>query len=239
MTISTPYWIDANDQNLNFPDVAFALTEPDGLLAIGGDLSPERLLMAYRNGIFPWYNAEEPILWWCPNPRSVLFPDQFKLSRSLRKTRAKTTYTITIDTAFSEVINACCEARKDQPGTWITAEMRSAYCEMHKLGYAHSIECWDNDQLIGGLYGMSIGQVFFGESMFSRKTDSSKLAFAYLVDKLKEWDFTLIDCQVKTAHLTSLGAEDIPREQFIKLLHRWCSTSPKPIAWSASASAPR
>jgi len=234
MTISTPYWIDTHDQDLTFPDVSLALTEPDGLLAIGGDLSPKRLLTAYSNGIFPWYNAEEPILWWSPNPRSVLFPHQLKISRSLRKTRAKTTCTITIDAAFNEVINACGATRKDQPGTWITPDMYSAYCKMHELGYAHSVECWFENQLVGGLYGIAIGQVFFGESMFSRKTDSSKLAFAHLVDKLKEWDFKLIDCQVKTAHLTSLGAENLPREQFINLLHQWCSTLPHPTAWSTS-----
>ncbi|NOZ53037.1 MAG: leucyl/phenylalanyl-tRNA--protein transferase [Gammaproteobacteria bacterium] len=234
MALSTPYWIDANNQDIAFPDTSLALTEPDGLLAIGGDLSPKRLLTAYSNGIFPWYNEGEPILWWSPNPRAVLFPTQLKISRSLRKTLAKNNVTITIDNTFKEVVNACGEPRKNQPGTWITPDMRTAYYTMHKLGHAHSIECWHNNQLVGGLYGMSIGQVFFGESMFSRKTDSSKLALVHLVHKLQEWGFQLIDCQVRTAHLTSLGAKDIPREQFIQHLYQWCSTPPKPAAWTTN-----
>lgn len=221
-----PYWLEPDSDPAQFPDPAFALEEPDGLLAVGGDLSPARLLNAYRQGIFPWYSEGEQILWWSPNPRAVLFPEQLKLSRSLQKTLRKRPYHVTLDTAFAQVIEACSESRleKDgsQSGTWITDEMKSAYIELHRIGFAHSVECWEGDELVGGLYGVSMGKVFFGESMFARRTDASKIGFAHLVRQLIDWEFALIDSQVHTEHLASLGAVDIPREQFLTLLDQHC-----------------
>ncbi|MDH5594857.1 MAG: leucyl/phenylalanyl-tRNA--protein transferase, partial [Gammaproteobacteria bacterium] len=175
-----------SDQSNNplFPDVEQALTEPEGLLAVGGDLSPERLLEAYRRGIFPWYSEDQPVLWWSPNPRSVLFPDKLKISRSLKKTLNKNLYTVTLDTAFRDVMVACAQPRKDGNGTWITPDMIDAYCTLFEQGHAHSVETWLNDELVGGLYGIAIGKVFFGESMFSKKTDASKVAFTKLVQQL-------------------------------------------------------
>jgi len=211
--------------------VSLALEEPNGLLAIGGDLSPQRLLNAYRQGIFPWFNPGEPILWWSPNPRAVLFPEKIRISRSLRKTLNKNAFVLTTDQAFKEVMVACQAPRSKQPGTWITAEMRRAYNEMHIRGYAHSVECWQNDRLVGGLYGMALGRVFFGESMFSRVNDASKVALVYLTDKLTEWGYRLIDCQVQSEHLISLGAEDIPREQFCAYLTDWCKQNIADYAW--------
>ncbi|WP_455206626.1 leucyl/phenylalanyl-tRNA--protein transferase [Kaarinaea lacus] len=228
----TPYLINPNDTSYEFPDASLALEEPNGLLAVGGDLSPQRLLNAYRQGIFPWFNPGEPILWWSPNPRAVLFPEKIKISRSLRRTLNKHKFSLTTDQAFDEVITACQAPRTTQQGTWITTEMRNAYNEMHRLGYAHSIECWQNCDLVGGLYGMAIGQVFFGESMFSRKSDASKVALVYLADKLIEWGYRLIDCQVESDHLISLGAENIPREQFSAYLNRWCDLPVAQNAWN-------
>ena len=222
-----------SDQSNNplFPDVEQALTEPDGLLAVGGDLSPERLLEAYRRGIFPWYSEDQPVLWWSPNPRSVLFPDKLKISRSLKKTINKQIYTVTLDTAFRDVITACSQPRKDGNGTWITPDMIDAYCTLFEQGHAHSVECWHEDELIGGLYGIAIGTVFFGESMFSKKTDASKVAFVKLVEQLKVWGFELIDCQIQSGHLDSLGAENIPRRRFIDLLNQLCISSSKDSTW--------
>ncbi|HEY9051521.1 MAG TPA: leucyl/phenylalanyl-tRNA--protein transferase, partial [Gammaproteobacteria bacterium] len=173
------HWLSA-DSHEPFPDVDQALKEPDGLLAIGGDLSPVRLLNAYKHGIFPWYTEGEPILWWSPDPRCVLFPNKLNISRSLKKTLKKKPFDIRMDTAFAEVMLACAEPRPGQSGTWITPDVFQAYTHMHELGYAHSIECWQQDQLVGGLYGMAIGQMFFGESMFSRVTDASKIALVHL-----------------------------------------------------------
>ena len=230
----TPYLINPTDTNHEFPDVSLALEEPNGLLAVGGDLSPERLLAAYRNGIFPWFNPGEPILWWSPNPRAVLFPDKLKISRSLRKTLNKKLFTITTDLAFDEVVAACQAPRIKQKGTWITPEMRIAYSNMHQLGHAHSVECWQNNNLVGGLYGMAIGQVFFGESMFSKEKDASKVALVALTDKLKEWSYQLIDCQVQSEHLSQLGAEDMPRKQFCRLLNKLVEQAPSDAAWQAN-----
>ena len=213
-----PFWLDPNDPDAEFPDVSLALTEPDGLLAIGGDLSPERLLRAYRKGIFPWYNPDQPILWWSPNPRAVLFPDRLKISRSLKKSIRNRGYRVSINDSFAEVINACSLPRRHEAGTWITREMKLAFQRLHEMGWAHSVECWQENQLVGGLYGLAIDQVFFGESMFSSATDASKVAFAHLVGQLQEQQFHLIDCQVASPHLFSLGAELIPREHFISLL---------------------
>lgn len=214
-----PVWLDPEDNNYIFPPVDKALTEPDGLLAIGGDLSPERIIIAYLNGIFPWYSPGQPILWWSPNPRAVLFPEKLHVSRSLAKIIRKKEFTTTIDQAFGQVIKACAQIpRHNQDGTWITDEMQQAYMKLHQLGIAHSAECWNNGQLVGGLYGIALGKVFFGESMFSRQSNASKVAFVHLLDELKKSNYALIDCQVTTDHLLSLGAEEIPRKQFLQLV---------------------
>ncbi len=200
-----------------FPDPNQA--NEDGLLAIGGDLSTERLLTAYKAGVFPWFNEGEQILWWSPNPRFVLFPNELTVSKSLKKEIRKKNFKITYNTAFEQVIDYCANIkRKDQQGTWITAAMREAYINLHKQGHAISVEAWRGDQLVGGLYGMSIGKMYFGESMFSLMSNASKVAFVQLVKKLKEERFRLIDCQVYTEHLESFGARMIPREKFLNQL---------------------
>ena len=217
-----PFWLEPDSDPAQFPDPGYALEEPNGLLAVGGDLSPARLLNAYRQGIFPWYSEGQPILWWSPHPRAVLYPDQLKISRSLKKSLRKRPFRVTLDTDFAKVIEACSEPRRDTDGTWITEEMKEAYMQLHQIGFAHSVECWENDELVGGLYGVSMGKVFFGESMFARRTDASKIGFAHLVEQLKRWGFGLIDCQIHSGHLSSLGAQDIPREEFLRLLDSWC-----------------
>lgn len=195
------------------------LADADGLLAVGGDLSEERLLLAYAQGIFPWYSEGSPILWWSPDPRLVLFPGELKVSRSLRQTINRQVYRVTMDTSFAEVIGHCSAvARKRETGTWITEDMQAAYIRLHAAGYAHSVESRQDGELVGGLYGVALGSVFFGESMFSLKDNASKVAFAALVSRLRERGFTLIDCQVHTGHLVSLGAREIPRARFMKLL---------------------
>ncbi len=198
-----------------FPPLTQALHSPNGLLAAGGSLSAIRLLDAYRHGIFPWFNAGEPILWWSPDPRMVLLPKKFKISRSLHKTIQHKNYTLRTDYAFEQVMRACATPRGEQAGTWIHADMITAYTELHRMGIAHSVEIWMNDQLVGGLYGVSIGRMFFGESMFSRVTDASKIALAHLAAQLQHWNYGLIDCQMSTPHLASLGAQEIPRTEFI------------------------
>ncbi|MCU7799113.1 MAG: leucyl/phenylalanyl-tRNA--protein transferase [gamma proteobacterium symbiont of Lucinoma myriamae] len=214
-----PIWLKPEDNNYNFPHPDNLLTDPDGLLAIGGDLSPERIVIAYLNGIFPWYSPGQPILWWSPDPRAVLFPEKLHVSKSLKKIIRKKIFTTTIDQAFEQVIHACSQTpRKAQDGTWIDNDMQQAYINLHKLGIAHSAECWQNGQLVGGLYGIALGKVFFGESMFSLKNNASKVAFVHLLDVLTKSNYALIDCQVTTAHLLSLGAEEIPRNQFLKLI---------------------
>jgi len=217
-----PFLLSPADPGQAFPDVNLALREPDGLLAVGGDLSTARLLAAYRQGIFPWYSEEQPILWWSPDPRSVLFPAALKVSRSLRKTLNQERFRVTLDQAFNAVIRACAEPRADSSGTWITAEMARAYADLHAEGAAHSVECWQDNRLLGGLYGVAIGRVFFGESMFSRVSNASKVAFCQLVRQLQAWDFGLIDCQVYSGHLASLGAEEIPRRRFVEYLDILC-----------------
>ncbi|VFM97381.1 MAG: leucyl/phenylalanyl-tRNA--protein transferase [Candidatus Kentron sp. G] len=197
-----------------FPDPASALTEPNGLLAIGGDLQPARLLFAYRNGIFPWYGEEEPILWWSPDPRAVLFPERIKISRSLHKTLRQGRFRITHDRCFPDVIRGCAAPRRDQPYTWITGRMQEAYIRLHELGYAHSVECWKDGELAGGLYGVGLGGIFFAESMFTRVRDASKVA---LVELCRQ-DYRVIDCQFLTEHLARLGAITISRTRFLALV---------------------
>lgn len=208
-------WLHPGDA---FPPVAKALHEPNGLLAAGGNLSAQQLIEAYRHGIFPWYNPGEPILWWCPDPRMVLFPDRLKVSRSLRKTLKKRNYEVRVDTAFRSVMQNCAAPRDGQPGTWIGEEMIAAYSHLHEMGMAHSVETWRDGELIGGLYGVALGKMFYGESMFSRDTDASKIAFVHLVRQLERWGFGMIDCQMKTAHLASLGACEIARAEFVRRL---------------------
>ncbi len=223
--------LDPNDPDEDFPPLSKALREPDGLLAVGGCLSKTRLLKAYRNGIFPWYNPEDPILWWSPDPRLVLFPDKLIVSRSLRKTLRKNNFSITFDQAFDKVINACASLRKNSSGTWITDEITEAYNELYRLGFAHSVEAWCDGILVGGLYGVALGRVFFGESMFHTMTNASKVAFVSLVEQLKSWDYQLIDCQVHTSHLESLGAQEIDRTYFVELLNQYCDISANKSAW--------
>jgi leucyl/phenylalanyl-tRNA--protein transferase len=214
-----------------FPDPESAERDPDGLLAVGGDLSPARLLNAYRQGIFPWYSEDQPILWWSPDPRMVLFPERLHLSRSLRKSLRQAGFQLSYDQAFIQVIDACAAPRKNDTGTWITTEMRTAYIQMHHLGHAHSVEVWHQGRLVGGIYGIALGKVFFGESMFHRATNASKTALAGLVYQLRQWDFGLIDCQVHTDHLASLGAERIPRTDFIHQLKDLCRKQGAPTDW--------
>lgn len=221
--MSAPYWLNYRDPE-NFPPVELALTEPDGLLAIGGDLSVQRLVAAYRRGIFPWYGDEQPILWWSPDPRAVLFPEQLKISRSLRKSIRNKGFEVRFDSAFEQVLAGCAAPRPNSNGgTWITDEMREAYIRLYHQGIAHSIECWQGNQLVGGLYGLAIGKIFFGESMFSRVTDASKVAFVFLVRYLQTRSFPLIDCQVASEHLMTLGARNIPRTQFIRYLDEFAN----------------
>ena len=207
------------DNDLVFPPPHLA--DESGMLAVGGDLSEERLLLAYRMGIFPWYSEGEPLLWWSPDPRLILLPEEFHVSQRLSRVIRQGVFRVTMDAAFDSVIRACAEApRSGQGGTWITEEMIDAYCRLHASGYAHSVECWRGDELAGGLYGISIGNAFFGESMFSRVSDASKAALAALVEQIKSWPFALIDCQVATPHLSRMGAREVSREEFMRLLER-------------------
>lgn len=208
-------WLDPDE--LWFPSPEDALDEPDGLLAIGGDLAPERLELAYRTGIFPWFSDEQPILWWSPNPRCVLFPDEVHISHRLRRTLNQQRYRITIDRNFSGVIRGCADAREE--GTWITEEMEHAYKRLHRRGLAHSFEAWnEKGELVAGLYGVAIGRCFFGESMFTRETDASKVVFVHVARQLECWGYAMMDCQVENGHLLSLGARCIPRSEFLTIL---------------------
>jgi leucyl/phenylalanyl-tRNA---protein transferase len=227
-------WLDDSGA---FPAVERALRRPNGLLAAGGDLSSERLLRAYRLGIFPWYSEGEPILWWSPDPRMVLFPSEFKIARSLTKTLRKPGYETRADSAFEEVINACSEPRPRQRGTWITAQMKQAYIRLHQLGVAHCVETWRDGELVGGLYGIALGRVFFGESMFSRASDASKIALVALVQQLRQWQFGLIDCQMNTPLLTSFGAREIPRSQFTGLVAELVNYAHVPAPWTIARTA--
>jgi leucyl/phenylalanyl-tRNA---protein transferase len=226
-----PYWIPQNASPDDFPALEEALAHPDGLLAIGGDLTINRLLAAYRLGIFPWYNDKEPILWWSPAQRMVLFPEALKVSRSLRKTIRTGQFTITLDRNFREVIQACAAPRRRHSGTWITSEMQNAYCQLHEYGFAHSCEAWYEGRLVGGLYGIALGKIFFGESMFSHISGASKVAFAHFVWQLQHWGYKVIDCQVYTRHLESLGAKLIPRQDYRTLLRSLCEKPGRMGLW--------
>ncbi|HSH49751.1 MAG TPA: leucyl/phenylalanyl-tRNA--protein transferase [Halomonas sp.] len=206
---------------LYFPPVQEALETPDGLLAAGGDLRPERLLLAYRSGIFPWYSDDQPLLWWSPDPRMVLFPEEIRVRRSLAKRIRHGGFQLTANQAFDEVVEACAAPRADRPGTWITDDMRNAYRQLHRLGAAQSLEVWQQGRLAGGLYGIAMGPVFFGESMFSRVSDASKVALVCLARSMAAGQGRLIDCQMHTPHLASLGARDIARDTFIGYLDKW------------------
>ena len=228
-----------------FPPVSKALRSPNGLLCAGADLSPERLVDAYAKGIFPWFSEGEPILWWSPHPRMVLFPEELKVSRSLRRAVTRGDFETRFDTAFREVIAACAAPRDGQPGTWIVPDMVRAYTRLHELGYAHSVESWKDGELAGGLYGLLLGGAFFGESMFTREPDASKVALVKLVGRVKALGVRVIDCQQATRHLASLGAREIPRREFAQLLaesiqcrptgRRWPATEE---AWQSSTTSP-
>jgi leucyl/phenylalanyl-tRNA--protein transferase len=216
-----------------FPAPATALAEPNGLLCAGGNLAPDTIINAYSQGIFPWFSADQPILWWSPDPRMVLLPGEFKRSRSLQKTIRSERYEIRFDTAFGDVIAACAAPREADGGTWIVADMQAAYIRLHKIGVAHSVEAWKDGQLAGGLYGVALGRVFFGESMFTRVTDASKVALAALVEKLRGDGFELIDCQQQTRHLASFGARPIPRADFAQRLRLLINSNSTVSAWRA------
>jgi leucyl/phenylalanyl-tRNA--protein transferase len=218
-----------------FPPIEQALADPNGLLAAGGSLSSERLLAAYRHGIFPWYSEGQPILWWSPDPRMVLFVDEFKASRTLRKTVSRRRFDVRVDTAFRSVIESCAAPSDTRAGTWITPTMVDAYTQLHRLGYAHSVEAWADGALAGGLYGVAIGRMFFGESMFARETDASKVALVHLVEMLQRRDMPLIDCQQQTSHLARLGARPIPRRAFAEALARLVHSPQAAGTWSATA----
>jgi len=207
--------------SLAFPPLESALREPNGLLAVGGDLSPERLIAAYRHGCFPWYEDGQPLLWWSPDPRCVLFASQMHISRSLAKCLRQQRFSVTFDQDFAAVISACAEPRREGVGTWITEAMQAAYGELHRRGIAHSVEVWQGGKLQGGLYGLAMGRLFFAESMFSRQSNASKVALASLMARLHQWGFILLDCQVQSPHLYRLGARTIPRRQFAALLARY------------------
>jgi leucyl/phenylalanyl-tRNA--protein transferase len=224
-------WISPADPPSRFPPASHALRDPNGLLAAGGDLSIERLLYAYRHGIFPWYSAGEPLLWWSPDPRCVLLPGSVHVSRRLARVLRQQRHSVRLNTCFEAVIDACAAPRSYGPGTWITAEMRAAFVALHRLGYAHSIEAWQGGELAGGLYGMTIGRVFFGESMFSARPDASKIVLARLGPWLEKHAFALIDCQVSSPHLETMGAIAMPRERFLQILVGACAQPAPASAW--------
>lgn len=224
-------WI--NRQANTFPPLGRALHSPPGLLAMGGDLTPERLVAAYRHGCFPWYSEGQPLMWWSPDPRTVLFPEELHTPRSLRKTLRQQRFRITYDKAFEQVIHACAQPRSTDSGTWITPAMQNSYIRLHQLGHAHSVEVWHEQQLVGGLYGIAIGRLFFGESMFARMSDASKAGFITLVQDLQQARFVLIDCQMPTEHLARFGARDIPRTRFQNYLQNHLD-QPSSMVWERS-----
>lgn len=222
-------WLAKN--NFDFPPLERALRQPDGLLAMGGDLSAGRLIAAYRHGCFPWYSQGQPLMWWSPDPRTVLFPQELHIPRSLSKTLRSGTFRVTYDQQFAKVIRACAQPRHASPGTWITDAMQAAYNQLHQLGYAHSVEVWQGDQLVGGLYGIAIGRLFFGESMFARQADASKVGFVSLVQELRQAGFVLIDCQMPTDHLARFGARSISRARFSQYLQEHLD-QPSNMLWN-------
>ncbi len=225
-------WLSTEADPDAFPAPDQALEEPNGLLAAGGDLRSERLLSAYRRGIFPWYERGQPILWWSPDPRAVLFPTELRVSRTLRRVVRRGTFSITADVAFREVISGCAAPRHYGAETWITNEMANAYRRLHRLGWAHSFEAWQDETLVGGLYGVAIGRVFCGESMFARVSDASKAAFVAAVNYLASRGFELIDCQIASPHMLSFGATDVPRDGFLRMLAKWGDGPRWPPSWT-------
>jgi leucyl/phenylalanyl-tRNA---protein transferase len=229
--MSSLAWLSPTQGADVFPHPSRALREPNGLLAAGGDLEPARLLAAYKQGIFPWYQEGQPILWWSPDPRAVLWPDGLKVSRSLRRSMRNRGFEFRVDTAFDAVVAHCAEPRSYGAGTWITAEMAAAYARLHRLGWAHSFETWAGGQLVGGMYGVGIGRAFFGESMFTRATDASKVALVHAIDFLRARGAAVLDCQVASAHTQSLGAVDMPRAHFLQLIAELCAEEAPPQTW--------
>ena len=217
------YLVKNKKMAMDFPDVTDALKNPNGLLAIGGDLDETRLLSAYQKGIFPWFNEGQPVLWWAPNPRCILKPNKIHISHSLKKCLRKNQFQITYNKNFANVISQCSVNRNKDNDTWLTTDMKKAFINLHKSGYAHSVECWHNKELVGGLYGIAMGKIFFGESMFSRMPNTSKITLVHLAKRLEEMNFQLIDCQINSKHLQTLGAQLITRNQFTKLLKDFCS----------------
>lgn len=232
------HWLDPRDPHQNFPSPHLAMRDPNGLLAIGGDLSVTRLIRAYSQGIFPWYNPDEPILWWSPDPRAVLMPDAMKVSRSLGKALRRGDYAVTLDTAYRDVLDACAGPRMRSRGTWLGSDMRDAYQELHRRGYSHTVEVWRDGELIGGLYGVALGRAFFGESMFSHATDASKIALYWLCQQLLAWGYHLLDCQVASEHLRTLGAVDVSRERFLNLLRPATALPGRTGTWCFDIAAP-
>ncbi len=233
------YWLDPNQPDGAFPDPSLALAEPNGLLAMGGDLSPQRLLRAYSLGIFPWYNPDESILWWSPDPRTVFPVDGVRISRRFQRTLARADYAVSLDRDFAGVIRQCAALREHREGTWLGPEMRNAYIRLHELGHAHSIEVWRSGHLIGGLYGVASGRVFFGESMFSTQADASKIALAWLARQLHAWGYRYLDGQVGSPHLYRMGAIDLPRAQFLAAVHEPAPIDAPPSPWHFAIDAPR
>lgn len=231
MTTPRIAWISQDDPPEAFPEISAALTEPDGLLAAGGDLRPERLLYAYRRGVFPWFDSGQPILWWSPDPRCVMLPESFHIARRLRRSVQRSPMEFSFNRAFSAVVEACAADRVGQKGTWITDEMIEAYSTLHEQGWAHSVEIWQDDELVGGLYGLAIGKAFFGESMFSQESNASKVAMWSLCRLLVRHQFEFLDCQVASPHLTTLGAILMPRPEFAALLDRACDPAIKFGEW--------
>lgn len=226
-----PVFLHPDDETTPFPPAALAMREPNGLLAVGGSLTSARLEQAYRCGIFPWFSPGQEILWWSPDPRAVLFPEKLRLARSLRKTLRNQEFEVVFDKAFADVMLACAAPRDGEVGTWITTEMIAAYTRLHKLGMAHSVEVYQDSQLVGGLYGVALGRMFFGESMFSRQRDTSKVALTWLAAQLQRWGYRAIDCQLPSDHLLRLGAQTMPRKDFLALLHNSLEQAGRQGAW--------
>lgn len=232
------HWLDPRNPGQPFPPVHLAMRDPNGLLAIGGDLSQQRLLRAYAQGIFPWFNPDEPILWWCPNPRAILIPADLHVSRTLRRVIRREDYAVTLDQAFPDVLEACAAPRLRSHGTWLGDDMQRAYFDLHRNGHAHSLEVWRKGQLIGGIYGVALGRTFFGESMFSRADNGSKIAIYWLCQQLRAWNFDLLDCQITSAHLLRLGAAEVTRDEFLKALARSVTKPGFPGPWQFDIAAP-